>query len=148
MQGMKKQSRFGRTTSVCACFIAMYVAALGGASQGLILCLCSDGHVTVEVQCQPDECCPASNPGAALAGFLSEPGSADPCIDIPLFFEGQEFNVQRTVATPSLPHTLAFATLAVPDTFDLAVMRVDRQIPGNPPPSTAHLALSSDVLLI
>lgn len=148
MHGMKKQSRFGRTTSVCACFVAMYVAALGGASQGLILCLCSDGHVTVEVQCQPDECCPAGNPDAALAGFLSEPGSAEPCIDIPLFFEGQEFNVQRTVATPSPLHTLAFAALAASDCLNPATARIERQIPGNPPPSTAHLALSSDVLLI
>ena len=147
MQGTMKQNRFGRIVPVFACFVAMY-AALGGSSQGLILCLCSDGHVTVEVQCQPDGCCPVNDSGAAQAGFMSEPASSDPCIDIPLFFAGQEFNVQRAMATPSPLHTLTFGAFTASSAVNPALARIETRILDTSPPLTTHLALDSIVLLI
>jgi hypothetical protein len=72
--------------------IMLLVLAFPGATQELVLCLCEDGHIRLEVQCDGQGCCPIE-PCAdeAACGGHDGPEAACPlaghehgCTDIPL----------------------------------------------------------------
>jgi hypothetical protein len=70
------------------------LAILAGATshvigQGLVLCVCTDGGVSVETSCNSDECCAEDIPakGEFVAAFPHRTpsfGSENPCFCIPL----------------------------------------------------------------
>lgn len=51
---------------------------------GLVLCVCHDGHITIEAQCNPSLCCPEDGADFASSGPAVYTGiaAAHPCVDL------------------------------------------------------------------
>lgn len=73
---------------------------------GLVLCVCHDGHLSLETTCQPLDCCPDDFAvDSADAGDLLEcadAGEEHPCVDVPLLlYSGKPVLVPAKTSVPS-----------------------------------------------
>lgn len=80
-----------------------------GGADGLVLCLCEEGHIKVERGCEPATCCPPAACGGAHTGDAcvdevdacqANTGRDTACTDIPL---GAGFPIEHDLCAPSRP---------------------------------------------
>lgn len=99
-----------RWRTLCLAVLACVMFLTGGPAWagGLILCVCHDGHVSLETTCQPLDCCPddfavdAANAGDLLV--CADANEEHPCVDVPLLlYSGKPVLVpaKSTVSSPS-----------------------------------------------
>ncbi|GMV90289.1 MAG: hypothetical protein AMXMBFR82_00670 [Candidatus Hydrogenedentota bacterium] len=78
---------------------------------GLVLCVCHDGHVSLETTCQPLDCCPddfamdAANAGDLLV--CADANEEHPCVDVPLLlYSGKPLLVPVKTSAPPPSHSV------------------------------------------
>jgi hypothetical protein len=98
--GRNKQKR-----SLFLAGLALVIFLTGGPAwaNGLILCVCHDGHISLESTCQPLECCPGdfSLEAAPRAGanVCTDASEERPCLDVTLLTPSGQVHLLPTKAS-------------------------------------------------
>ncbi len=101
-----------RTLCLAALACVMFLTGGPAWAGGLILCVCHDGHVSLETTCQPLDCCPddfavdAADTGGVMV--CADASEEHPCVDVPLLlYSGKPVLVpaKSTVSSPSFSVT-------------------------------------------
>lgn len=73
---------FQRTSSLALCAVVAIFSSIF--ATGLVICICHDGHISIEAQCNPIQCCPEDGENRPTSGTLalSESEPAHSCIDL------------------------------------------------------------------
>jgi hypothetical protein len=126
--------------------LALVIFLTGGPAwaNGLILCVCHDGHISLESTCRPLECCPGDSsleaaPGAG-AIVCSDASEEHPCLDVPLLLPSGQVHLLPTKA--SIAHDVV--TLVIVDESSVRLAQVPK---GNPRDISRTLFPSTDTLL-
>jgi hypothetical protein len=146
--GRKKQS------SLFLAGLAVVIFLTGGPAwaNGLILCVCHDGHISLESTCQPLECCPSdfslsAAPGAG-ANVCSNSSEEHPCLDVTLLTPSGQVHLLPTKASIAQ----GVMTLVIVDDAAVRLAQApkanSRDISKTLFPSTDTLLKKTTVLLI
>jgi hypothetical protein len=124
-----------KTAVVCALTIA---AALPGAHTGLTLCICHDGHFSLETDCAPARCCPidecSATETAPIGAFDAQSTSGEhPCIDIALLPGSVRGVTERFVPEQTRTNVVPVPSTAA-DWFQIVPVRTDAD--SIPPPKS------------
>jgi hypothetical protein len=133
--------------------VLIALLALPGGAEGLVLCLCHDGHVQVEFGCEPESCCPPAECSVAHEDGTDEAHmpahtKQHSCTDIPLPAGTTE--LAAAPAAPLQKLTPSVQLPAVPTVTLLAGADAAPRLtgPGDPEQYTSPISLRSVILLI
>lgn len=102
---MASIGRNKRWRSLFLAVLALVIFLTGGPAwaNGLILCVCHDGHVSLESTCRPLECCPGDYSFEAASGaganVCSDASEEHPCLDVTLLTPSGQVHLLPTKAS-------------------------------------------------
>lgn len=132
----KHRTLFCSMLCACCIFISGTASAVG---DGIVLCICHDGHIRLEIDCSKSFCCPedkcANEQDSGLTAWLmTSPEPTHSCVDIPLI--GSDAQVREEAAViAAFNNTISHGSSGLPN-FLVSPSHSPRE--SLPPPLAVH----------